>query len=385
MSQTEKYNVATFMEKIVFAKSYSAQLARSIQGARTVAAGPEEAFRVPASCMIFLVMIDGSLRRPKLPRMPLRRPSCISPLRCSAAAFALLALLACERKAAGPGADSLATTSAPVAGTSLPARDRSGWNAAAGPALMVQGSALDEAIVLFPFEDDTLDQEHLDSASANGGAVTMFGRGGGRFSAILGALPDDSEAACERWLLRDVRPSANGAAWAVGFVDARVLPVPLDSVEVLTPRDSLALVAEASRLASAVTAPTGPSFQGLLFSAHDVRRFEATPGVQAFVAHLMRHVNQEANPQEEQTLLIAERDSGVTSGPYQLVYAERSFGREEEAVTPEVLAAVRLGGSPQPTLIVARDGDAGIIYALVERTGARRWRARWSSSPSRCN
>ena len=34
MIQTEKYSVATFIEKMVFAKSYSAQLARSRRGAR---------------------------------------------------------------------------------------------------------------------------------------------------------------------------------------------------------------------------------------------------------------------------------------------------------------------------------------------------------------
>src|SRR5687768_1256071 len=36
MSQTEKYSVATFIEKMVFAKSYKAQLARSRRGARSV-------------------------------------------------------------------------------------------------------------------------------------------------------------------------------------------------------------------------------------------------------------------------------------------------------------------------------------------------------------
>src|ERR1044071_7601156 len=34
ISQTEKYSVATFIEKMVFAKSYNAQLARSSHGAR---------------------------------------------------------------------------------------------------------------------------------------------------------------------------------------------------------------------------------------------------------------------------------------------------------------------------------------------------------------
>jgi hypothetical protein len=147
-------------------------------------------------------------------------------------------------------------------------------------------------------------------------------------------------------------------------------------------RDSTALVAEASRLASLVTAITDPSFQGLRFTAHDIRRFEASPGVQAIVAHLVRKVNQEANPQEEQTLLIAERDSGVTSGPYHLVYAERVHGLEEQSTMPEVIAGVRIAG--RPTLIVARDSDAGVAYAMLERTGARRWRVRWTSGMTRC-
>jgi hypothetical protein len=297
----------------------------------------------------------------------------------------LLLLAGCERSGPAPVADS-ASARTVVAGTPADsARARSGWNTAAGPVLLVQGSAMDEAIALYPFEGDTLDEEHLDSASVAGSVVALFGRGGARFTARLGALPDDSQAECERWLLQSTQPASAGAAWAVGFVDAQVTSVPLDSVENLAARDSAALVAEASRLASAVTAPTSPSFQGLRFSVHEIRRFSVAPGTQAFVAHLSRQVNQEANPQEEQTLIIAERDSAAAPGAYRLVYAERSFGPEEKVVTSEVIAALRLGRSPQPTLVVARDGDAGIIYSLVERTGPARWRARWSSSPSRCN
>lgn len=315
--------------------------------------------------------------------MPLRRPSCAVLTRRSViAAFLLVA--ACERKAAVPPADSSAALATPSAGTSAQAGDRSGWNRAAGPALLVQGAALDEAIVVYPFVDDTVDQVHLDSAGANGGSAMLFGRGGARFSARLGALPDATETTCERWLLRDVHAQAGGAAWSVGFVDGQVAPMVLDSVDVLSPRDSVALAAEASRLASAVTAPTGPSFQGLRFAAHDIRRFQAGPGVQAFVAHVVRRVNQEANPQEEQTLIIAERDSGAVATPYRLVYAERSFGREEQVTTPEVLAGVRLGGSAQPTLVVARDNDSGVLYILLERTGPGRWRVRWTSPPVQC-
>jgi hypothetical protein len=173
-------------------------------------------------------------------------------------------------------------------------------------------------------------------------------------------------------------------SWTVGFVSGIVVPIPLDSVDLLPARDSMALAAEASRLASAVTANTSPAFQGLRFTAHDIRRFEVAPGVQALVAHLMRRVNQEDNPQEEQTLLVAERDSGVTTGPYQLVYAERSHGKEEEASMSEIVAAVRIGADGPASLVIARDGDEGLAYALVERTGPRLWRVRWTSALAKC-
>jgi hypothetical protein len=251
--------------------------------------------------------------------------------------------------------------------------------------LLVPATHDHEAIVLLPFPGDLSDQARLDSLGEQQGSVTLLGRGGTIFSAQLAGVPDEADPECQHWPLRDVRASSNGTEWAVGFVEGRVTPVPLDSVQVLSARDSVALAAEASRLASAVTASTGPSCQGLRFTAHDIRRFQAAPGVQAIVAHLFRHVNQEANPQEEQTLLIAERDSGATSGPYQLAYAERGYGREEEVTTPEVIAAVRLGGVPHATLVVARDAEQGISYSFVERLGPRRWRIRWTSGRTTCS
>jgi hypothetical protein len=298
----------------------------------------------------------------------------------------ILLLGGCERKVPAPPRDSLAPTNVSAVAGHSPALDRSGWNRAAGPALFIQGASLDEAIAIYPFADDSVDQERVDSMGTEGTAVALFGRGGARLGARLGVLPDQAEASCERWVLRDVRPqgSVPVTAWSVGFADARVAPMALDSMEALSPRDSASLAAEASRLASGVTAPTGPSFQGLRFAAHDVRRFQAAPGVQAIVAHLKRQVNQEANPQQEQTLLIAERDSGATAGPFQLAYAERSFGREEEVITLEVLAAARFGDGAHPTLVVARDGEAGVAYAFVERAGKRQWRARWTSALAKC-
>jgi hypothetical protein len=273
---------------------------------------------------------------------------------------------------------------APAGDSAAVRRRTNGWNLIAGPALLVQGPTREQAVVLFPTANDSDAVAQLDSASLSAAPVTLLGRGGTRYSAQLGDPPSDDNEDCERWPLRSITGKPAEGAWAVGFVNGRVTALPLDSVDVLSSRDSVALVAEASRLASSITLPSGPAFQGLRFTVHDIRRFEATPGVQALVAHLTRRVNQEASPQEEQTLLIAERDSGATSGPYQVAYSERSSGREEQVVAPEVLAAVRIAGSAQPSLVIARDGDDGIVYALLERTGRRRWRVRWTSSVTRC-
>ena len=308
----------------------------------------------------------------------LYRPVVVPAFLCS-----LIAVTGCERKAPIARTDTTTVqTSDSVLDATQPPTNKSGWNASAGPVLLVQGETRDEAIVLLPEEGDSAAAAHIASLGDQGAGVSLFGRGGARLSGQLGAAPTTPDPECRTWPLRAVHGDGDANTWAVGFVGGQIAPLALDSVDVLSARDSTLLVAEASRLASMVTAITDPSFQGLRFTAHDIRRFEVAPGVQAIVAHLVRRVNQEANPQEEQTLLIAERDSGVTSGPYQLVYAERVHGLEEQSTMPEVIAGVRIAG--RPTLIVARDGDAGVAYAMLERTGPRRWRVRWTSGMTRC-
>ena len=331
-------------------------------------------------------MIDDGLLGIKLPLMQSRCCSnrATPQVRLRALLLSLMLVSACERGKAVSRADSTVVTAAPPVDSSTHHVSNSGWDFGAGPVLLVQGATRDEAIVLLPADDDRATAAYLDSAGGRTITAILFGRGGARFSARLGLAPTDDDPQCRLWPLREIRTDGTAASWAVGFLGAQVAPLALDSVDVLTSRDSTALVAEASRLASTVTATTSASFQGLRFTAHDIRRFEAAPGVQAMVAHLIRKINQEANPQEEQTLLIAERDSGVTSGPYQLAYAERTQGLEEEVTSPEVIGGARLGAPQRPVLIVARDGDDGVSYAMLERVEMHRWRVRWISRATRC-
>jgi len=265
--------------------------------------------------------------------------------------------------------------------TSAPANSN-GWDAAAGPVLLVAGPSPDEALVFLGAGGGA--SAPLDTGAVDQATATLFGRDTSRFTATLELPAGNDNAECRVWPLRNLRARGVAGAWSVGFVSPSVIPIPLDSVDALPARDSMALAAEASRLASTVTSNTSPAFQGLRFTAHDVRRFEVAPGVHALAAHLIRRVNQEADPQEEQTLLIAERDSGAAPDRYQLAYAERSFGKEEQVSTSELVAAVRFGSNGPPTLVVARDGENGLAYALLERTGPRQWRVRWTSELAKC-
>jgi hypothetical protein len=330
------------------------------------------------------VRVDAQQRSGKLPRMFLIRLRDLGPM-CRASALVAVSVLfaACKRDAPVVRVDSAAPTVPTTTDTGAPVPRSNGWNPAAGPVLLVAGPAPDEAIVfLGAFGDGTTSA--LDTGAVDQGAVTLLGRDGARATATLELPAGNDTADCRVWPLRNVRSSGKAGTWSVGFVSDNVTSVPLDSVDALSARDSMALAAEASRLASGVTANTAPTFQGLRFTAHDIRRFEAAPGVQALAAQLSRRVNQEADPQEEQTLLIAERDSGVTSGPYQLAYAERAFGREDEVRTSEVVAAVRIGPSGPPSLVVAHEGDEGLAYALLERSGGRQWKVRWTSTVAKC-
>jgi len=330
------------------------------------------------------VHVDGQARRPKLPRMAAPRLRLATYRRRLAVSLGIAALAWGCRNDAPPARIDTSFTAVPGRLDSAVAPvSNNGWNVAVGPVLLVAGPSPDEALVFFGPATDGVGAP-LDTGAVDQATATLFGRDTSRFTATVELPAGNDNAECRVWPLRNLRAASGGGAWSVGFVSQSVTPIPLDSVDALPARDSMALVAEASRLASTVTANTSPAFEGLRFSAHDIRRFEVAPGVQAIAAHLIRRVNQEANPQEEQTLLIAERDSTAPAGRYQLAYAERSFGHEEQVSSSELVAAVRLGSNGPPTLVVARDGENGLAYALLERSGPRQWRVRWTSGLAKC-
>jgi hypothetical protein len=305
---------------------------------------------------------------------------------------ALSSIAACDRSGRQAGSDSTVVGAPPPADSAATAMN-AGWNSDAGTILLVAGDVPGLGEVVFPEVTDSTfgDSALMDLAPVRGTHVTLFSRRGEVGNAtIVGedttAQADSTDDACEDWPLVRLRNESRGptAAWTVGLVAGRARSIPLDSIDHLSRADSTRLADEVLALAARLPDDTAGAFRGLPFYVRTVRRFEPVPGVEALIADMSRRINQEADPREEQLLLVAERDSGKTTGPWRVGFSERASGHEGTVETHDILAALAIGATHRPTLVLARYVGDGVAYALLERNGAGRWELRWLSAASGC-
>lgn len=301
-------------------------------------------------------------------------------------------LLACDRPARESAADSASAPRPAPAPVTLPgtgASDASAWNEEAGPALVVATDSGRGIVVLPTYTDSTLsDTTTFDLARIRGARLELFSRREDAGPASLHLLPGHAvaEAGCTSWPAARVTPldGSHAATWTIGLAAGRAHAIPLEPLADLGGADSAKLAAEIARVASSLPDNAGSIFRGLPFSVRDAWRMQAAPGTDALVAGVLRRINQEANPRVEHLLLVAERDSGDSRGRFRVAYFERTDGLEETLEMSDVLAAVSLGTPPRATIVLARDYGDGAAYSLLERTGARSWRIRWSSAYTGC-
>jgi hypothetical protein len=260
--------------------------------------------------------------------------------------------------------------------------------------LLVASDIPGVAEVVFPEVTDSTfgDSTLMDLAPVRGARVSLYSRHGEVGRAIVAGedttttSTDSTGEACDDWPAVRLRNEggATAGAWTVGLVTGRAQAIPLDSIERLARADSARLAGEVTRLAAAHPGDTARAFRGLPYYVHTVRRFRPAPGIEALVADLSRRINQEADPREEQLLLVAERDSGRADSPWRAAYVERASGHEGSVETHDVLAAIAVGAARRPMLVLARYVSDGVAYAMLERTGTAQWRVRWVSAASGC-
>jgi hypothetical protein len=301
---------------------------------------------------------------------------------------AALAASGCERAPRPASSDSTATPTPPVSGDSGTASPSlNGWNAAAGPVLLVSGETPQSAAVVYPHPAGELaDSVTFDESAVADARVDLFARVGAVGQGTVAGGFESSRRECAAWPLVRILPDEqvpSDATWTVALRSGQAVALQARSVAGMARGDSTALTKAVLRLAS--LAPSDPSqpFHGLPFSARTIVRFQPEPGVEALVSDVVRRISTEADPREEHTLIVAERDSGATE-PYELVYHERTAGPEETVVASDALAILGLGPERRPTMVLSRDDGSGTVYALLERAARGQWRVRWTSAHAGC-
>jgi len=291
-----------------------------------------------------------------------------------------LAFLACRDKGKGTG-DS-ARGSLPPVFPSVPASNTN-WDVDAGPVMLVSiGNSTDSAAVILPeVTDSTIASVQGNSPLVAGLVFDLFGRGG-KIDGSTAATPlrPDSTQECYAWPLVGLRAHSSG--WRVGFVSGHVQAIKLDSIEAMPSTDSAALAASLAQTAATLAIASDPTFRGLPFRVRSAYTFRLD-SVDVVIADVVRSVNEEANPRLEHLLIIGERPAG-TPGKYTAGYYSRTAGAEETTQATEVLAAVRIGSSRRPAVVVNIEYDDGRKLGLIERTAPGQWRSIWRSAYTDC-
>ena len=303
-------------------------------------------------------------------------------------AIALPVIIACDQEPRQPVIDSTAPAVTQVNDSTVPTSSRSTWNPSLGPILVVSGGQRDANVVFPGFSDSTLtDTTTFDTSGLAGMQVDLFSRAGmtgrGHLQTVAGPTRSDG---CLSWpdAIITVDSAAPNSAWTIAFAANHVRPVPLDSIESFTRADSTRLTVDVARMASVIPDDTATAFRGIPFFVRQIRRFQTEPQSRVLVASVTRRLNQEANPLEEQLLLVAERSDSTSAGRWVPVYYERVSGQEETIETTDVLAAVMLGEGETPAIVLIRDYGDGSAYSLLTRARDGVWRISWSSAYAGC-
>jgi len=291
----------------------------------------------------------------------------------------LIVLLACRDKAGNsdagrslPGVFSLGPTS------------NTNWNMNAGPVMLLSaGNGSDSVSIVLPEATDSTIESIQDVPPPVSGLVfDLFNRGGkvDSTSVLPQKMIADTTRECSVWPV--ARTQSAHLNWRVGFVRGNVSAIPLDSIGSLPSADSAMLAASLAQTAATLPVSSDPTFRRLPFRVQSAYTFRLD-SVEVVIADVVRTLNEEANPRIEHLLLIGERLIG-TKGKYAVGYFSRVAGAEETMQATDVLAAVRIGASKSPAIVVSVESEEGVQLGLIERTGPGQWRPTWKSAYTTC-
>ena len=192
------------------------------------------------------------------------------------------------------------------------------------------------------------------------------------------------DAVCVGWPVGRITAAPTGfAPWSVAFEPGRVEGIAFDSLPVLAPRDSAAVTTSAARAASRLPDDTSSAFRGRPFVVRQASRFATGDGGGASLVEIVRLVPQEANPQQEQIVMILEAATPDPAGPASAFHV-RSIGLEESLASLELLAVVRVQATGRVALLLRREREGGFFLQWIERIAPGRWAVTWESALDSC-
>lgn len=258
------------------------------------------------------------------------------------------------------------------------------WDVEAGPVMLVwMGNGTDSAAVILPdITDSTIASVQGNSAPITGLVFDLFGKSG-KIEGPIPAAPlrlSGTKRRCYAWPLAGLQTAHSG--WRIGFASGHVHAIKLDSIEAMLSIDSAALAASLAGTAATLAITSDPTFRRLPFRVRSAYTFRLD-SIDVVIADVVRSVNEEANPRLEHLLIIGEKPAG-TPGKYNASYYSRTAGAEETTQATEVLAAVQIGPSKRPAVVVNIENDDGRKLGLIERTGSGQWRSKWRSAYTDC-
>ncbi len=183
--------------------------------------------------------------------------------------------------------------------------------------------------------------------------------------------------------LQNAAPGTN-TSWALALAPGVALPMAVDAIGDLTPRDSSELAARVSRLVNALSGDsTIAPFRGLPVVVRDAWTATLPDGTPVVVAVAMRSLNVESNPRAEIITVVAEPESPVPGAAWRSAFTRRDAGPEDRVEGADLLSAVLLGGKV-PVLAMLRETEHGPAVDFIERVSPAAWRLRWTTASLPC-
>lgn len=290
----------------------------------------------------------------------------------------LILLVACTGERA-PGNDTAQLEGSPPDDPSRPPRV-STWNRAAGEVFAIRSANGAQASLVNPAYGDAQALDTLTAADWNVEGTTLSLLDGAQVVGTGRVTGLRYDSTCAGWPTAALTSEAT-VAWRVAFPEGTVDGLPFDSLPVLTAVDSAARARAGALAASRLPDDTISAFRGRPFTVRQASQFTLAADIIVTVFEVVRLVAQEANPLQEQLLVLTEEGPGREAVD---VFHAREVGAEEKMGSIELLGVLRVRSTGRPALLIRRERESGFSLEWIERTPRGAWIVRWRSATDSC-